>query len=80
MNVTPKTHAVQVRNAAARKAAVVKDERRLAFTSETGVVRTVKPHEHVMDVVEADLAGDRSIGYCHCGEYMDTGTWDERNR
>lgn len=36
MNVTPKTHAVQVRNAAARKAAVVKDVRRLAYSTSTG--------------------------------------------
>lgn len=79
MSVTPKTHATLVRKAAARKVAVTPDARRLAYTSETGVTRTVREHEHEMSTVEADLPGDRSIGHCHCGEYMDTGTWDERN-
>ena len=82
MNATPKTMAQQVRKAAARKVAVTRDPRRLAFTSETGVVRPVHAgpqHEHCMDVVLADLPGDRSVGYCDCGEYMDTGTFDERN-
>lgn len=35
--------------------------------------------EHVMVDVEADLPGDRSVGYCSCGQYIDTGTFDERN-
>lgn len=35
--------------------------------------------EHVLDYVEADLPGDRSVGYCSCGKYIDTGTFDERN-
>lgn len=34
---------------------------------------------HGLAEVEADLPGDRSIGYCWCGAYVDTGTWDERN-
>lgn len=34
---------------------------------------------HVLCNVEADLPGDRSVGTCDCGEYIDTGTWDERN-
>lgn len=80
MAITPKTHAQQVRNAAARKSAVTKDVRRLAFTSETGVVRPErKCHEHIMTQVLADLAGDRTIGWCDCGHYMDTGTADERD-
>jgi hypothetical protein len=79
---------MQVRKAAARKVAITRDSRRVAFTSQTGVVRIPKgyravpvgeSHEHIMVTVEADLPGDRSIGYCFCGEYMDTGTWDERN-
>jgi hypothetical protein len=71
MNATPKTHAVQVRRAAEARTAVVADVRRLAFTSETGVVRPQRPHtEHVMSEVEADLAGGVTIGYCECGEYM----------
>ena len=36
MNVTPKTHAAQVRHAAARKVAVTKDVRVLAYSSKTG--------------------------------------------
>jgi hypothetical protein len=79
MNVTPKTHAQQVRKAAERKVAVTPDVRRLAFTSETGVVRKERVHEHTMETIMADLPGDRTVGYCSCGEYMDTGTWDERN-
>lgn len=43
MNVTPKVHAQQVRRAAERKSAVVHDVRRLAFTSETGVIRPQRP-------------------------------------
>ena len=35
--------------------------------------------EHVLTHVEADLPGDRSVGRCSCGEWIDTGTWDERN-
>jgi len=64
---------------------------RLAYSTNTGEaprVWEVTPKscpsvkrygEHVMDTVEADLPGDRSIGYCECGWFMDTGTWDERN-
>ena len=80
MAITPKTHAQQVRKAAERKSAVTRDVRRLAYTSETGVVRPVREcREHVMDEIMADLPGDRTIGWCRCGKYMDTGTWDERN-
>lgn len=51
MNATPKTHAVQVRRAAERRTAVVQDIRRLAFTSETGVIRSqpVAPVEDEAD-------------------------------
>jgi hypothetical protein len=35
--------------------------------------------EHVLSDVEADLPGDRSVGFCVCRKYIDTGTWDERN-
>ena len=71
MNATPKTHAQQVRRAAEARKAVVTDVRRLAYTSETGVVRPQRAHtEHVMSVVDADLAGGVTVGYCECGEYM----------
>lgn len=86
MNVTPKTHAVQVRNAAARKSAVTQDVRVLAYTSATGLPTGQERAQarcaaqgHPMVEVEADLPGDRTIGYCACGGYIDTGTWDERN-
>lgn len=77
MNATPKTHAVQVRRAAEHRAAVVRDVRRLAFTSETGVTRTPREHEHEFTTIEADLANDRTIGWCWCGKYMDSGTWEQ---
>jgi hypothetical protein len=35
--------------------------------------------EHVLAHVEADLPGDRSVGSCTCGQYIDTGTFNERN-
>jgi hypothetical protein len=82
MNASPATFAAQV--AKARKANVPPfgGDRR-AYTSETGMVRTEwvtrYDHEHVMSEFVADLPGDRSIGYCECGEYLDTGTFDERN-
>lgn len=64
----------------------------LVFTSETGVIRKDDVNHpeyvcpamraygmHCIDTVMADLPGDRTVGYCECGEYIDTGTWDERN-
>jgi hypothetical protein len=34
--------------------------------------------QHVLCNVMADLPGDRSVGTCDCGEYIDTGTFNER--
>jgi hypothetical protein len=79
MNATPKTHAVQVRRAAEARTAVTPDARRLAYTSNTGDQPRRACCEHVMTHIYADLPGDRTVGSCYCGEYMDTGTWDERN-
>jgi len=33
---------------------------------------------HVLCNVEADLPGDRSVGTCDCGQWIDTGTFNER--
>jgi hypothetical protein len=64
---------------------------RLAYSTSSGQSRTARETdeatcedfqrygEHVMDEVEADLPGDRSVGFCRCGKYIDTGTFDERN-
>lgn len=77
MNATPKTMAQQVRKAEEVRNSVTKDVRRLAYTSTTGDAPRVC-REHTMHDILADLPGDRTVGYCYCGEYMDTGTWDER--
>lgn len=84
MNVTPAT--------AARQTSIARRVNRvqanvLVYSTTTGqtstvptVCREVKRYgTHVLDQVIADLPGDRSVGYCTCGEYMDTGTFDERN-
>jgi hypothetical protein len=113
MNITPKTHAQQVRRAAERKAEFTPYITRIAYTTETGEERvqerlvTAPPtrrvcentlalalgdlpsvsrecpeiaagREHGIYDSVADLPGDRSIGYCVCGEYVDTGTADDR--
>lgn len=68
---TPKDHAVQVRRATERKNAVSPGGVRLAYSTSTGDVRTLRvDHEHVMSEVYADLPGGVTIGYCDCGEYM----------
>jgi len=85
MNATPKTVARTISLRKAQRVTV-----KPVFTSETGVVRRVfVPREeecawvrsegtHVLCNVEADLPGDRSVGTCDCGHYMDTGTFNER--
>jgi hypothetical protein len=91
MNVTPKTVARQIvvaRAEAARKPVFTSE------TGVTRVVRgrmgaaeydfdncpTLSRYgQHIMDEVEADLPGDRSVGFCVCRKWIDTGTWDERN-
>jgi hypothetical protein len=52
---------------------------RAAFGSPVVCQDVLRYGEHVLSIVEADLPGDRSVGHCHCGVYVDTGTWDERN-
>lgn len=82
MNATPATAARQI--TVAKK--VNRPTVRPAWTSETGKVRTVRPakvrtvrpHTCSIDVVIADLPGDRTIGNCWCGQQIDTGTFNER--
>ena len=91
---TPKTMARQItlsRQERENRPVVV--QTRLAWTSSTGdksmqerreydyskCADLAKYGEHVLDYVEADLPGDRSVGYCSCGQYIDTGSFDERN-
>jgi hypothetical protein len=90
MNVTPKTVARQIvvaRAEAARKP-VFRSQTGVTRYSrpERGSVEAIaqcadvrKYGEHVLTYVEADLPGDRSVGTCICGKYIDTGTFDERN-
>ena len=92
MNITPKTHAQQVRRAAERKAEFTPYITRIAYTTSSGDERVqerlpsvsrecpeiAKGREHGIFESVADLPGDRSIGYCVCGEYVDTGTADDR--
>ena len=85
MTATPKTHAVQVRKAAEAKKAFTPRVTRLAYSTSTGdAPRTpevcpeiAKGHEHGIFESVADLPGDRSIGYCICGAYVDTGVWSD---
>lgn len=73
MNATPKTHAVQVRRAAEHRAAVVTDVRRLAFTSETGVVRPERQWDaaprpvHTLSGYSDDCACEKWADCYYCG-------------
>ena len=79
MKAPTKTPGVHVLSSPWRRTAVTPDARRLAYTSNTGDQPRRACCEHVMTHIYADLPGDRTVGSCYCGEYMDTGTWDERN-
>lgn len=91
MTATPRDMARNIRTSHAAQAererlASVAPRVRLAYRSETGQPtmrdRIEASCDHsVMATVEADLPGDRTVGWCACGKnYIDTGTWDERNR
>lgn len=85
MNASPATVARTIKARKAQRVTV-----KPVFTSETGVERrhfTPRVEEckwvrsegtHVLCNVEADLPGDRSVGTCDCGEWIDTGTFNER--
>ena len=80
------TPATAVRQIATARVVNRVQPNRLAYSTTTGQVKVepvcamVKRHgEHVLVNVEADLPGDRSVGTCSCGKWIDTGTWDERN-
>jgi hypothetical protein len=95
MNITPATAARQIAVAREARETAFHGDRLAYSTRTGDAVRPVtldmieahrancpdlaKYGEHVLDYVEADLPGDRSVGYCSCGQYIDTGTWDERN-
>ena len=88
-------HVAQAQRAERARVARVAPRLRLAYSTKTGDAPRLsqeaydydyskcrdlaKYGEHVLDYVEADLPGDRSVGYCSCGKYIDTGTFDERN-
>lgn len=83
MNATPATVARQITVAKRVNRPTV----RPAWTSETGKVRpawtpsvrTGRPHTCSIDIIIADLPGDRTIGDCgQCGKQIDTGTFNER--
>lgn len=87
MTASPATVARSIRRNREAAQAVTQDVRPLAYSTKTGdgtvrereAAKCAKRGFHVMEDILADLPGDRTIGYCACGEGMDTGTWNERN-
>jgi len=88
MNASPATVARSIRHNREAAQAVTQDVRTVTYTSNTGdlswserqAVKCAKRGYHVIEVEgSSDLPGDRTVGWCLCGQYEDTGTFDERN-